>query len=145
MEPETFDIVHHGGSALVPQEPVAFGNDLLQCLLIHELVAEAEFIGQNVVENDATNTGLHSLCPINLLPDLDPSSDVDDAQLMGELGLIEVAEDHPLALRPGLDHRQVVAAKNDVQCWCHHRFAGAWQHHIVDAEHHLICLFHRCS
>ena len=132
VEAELLDTVKHITRLLIGENLAALSGYLLENRLIDYLVKEAQFRGQDLIENNATDTGLDPFTGL-FFPDFDFLTQVDNTELAGKFRLVEAAEYSGFVIRKLPDGGKVIAAENHVQGRGDGRFAAAGQQDIVMA------------
>ncbi len=132
-----FQVIKHRRHFFVAEYLRAIGYHLFQAGLVNHLVIKIQSFRQDLVEDNAADTGFNPLAAFFFAPDLNLSPEVNGAEFIDEFGFLKAAEDCAFAPHSGPDSGQVVAAEDHIQGRGHYRLAAARQQHIMDAEHRL--------
>ncbi len=161
VEGDLLHLVEHLHGQLMAVLDVAVADELLEPALLEQAVDEWNLVGQMEIHDHPADGGVHDtglelldigveqVLVVEVGLEIDQLARVahadlrvrlDDALVERQQHRVEVVEDAPLALRPGLAHGQVVAAQNHVLAGHRQRPAVRRAEDVVRGQHQHLAL-----
>ena len=145
VEADLLDPVQHLGGGLVAREPVHVPDEVAEGFLVHQHVVAAQFLRQDLVEDDAARGRLDPRVSFAGSAHGDDGVQFEYPRVERDEHVVEVAVAPAFALRARLRLREVVAAEDDLVRGGDERLAGAGREHVVRAQHHVAGFLHRLA